>query len=96
MMYELFDLFTENFESSDVQVTVMSRLNNQMIQVIFRGDPDQVRQWFTEVRGEVVYMEVRKLYDTLTVMTFGVPHNGEIYKIERNTIDLEIEHLSYN
>jgi hypothetical protein len=97
MKYELFHFFTENFEveGMDLQVVIMTKLHNKMIQFTFRGESDQIHAWLSEVHGEVVFIEIRKLYDITQVLTYGVPYNGEIYKFERNSLDLETEHLSY-
>lgn len=98
MKYKLLDLFMEEFdaEHSDVQMTIMSKTNNKMIKVVFRAEAMIVRQWLAEIIGEVVFVEVRKLYDTLSIMTYGVPYNGEIHEFERNSLEIEMEYLSYD
>lgn len=95
--YSLLDLFIDEFEAAhmDVQMTIMTKLNKKMFQFTFRGEAELIRQWLAEVGGEIVFIEVRRLYDITTVMSFGVPHNGEIHKFERNSLELEIEHLGY-
>lgn len=97
MKYKLLDLFIEEFkaEHMDVQMTVMTKMNNKMIQFTFRGEAELIRSWLMEVYGEIVFIEVRRLYDVTTVLTYGVMYNGEIHKFERNSLELEIEHLGY-
>jgi hypothetical protein len=97
MIYKLFDLFYEQFGETDIQMIIMAKMcnNNRMIQYTLRGEPEQIRSWLSEVNGEVVHIEIRKLYDTLSIMSLGVPYAGEVYKVERNSFALETEHLGY-
>lgn len=97
MKYKLLDLFIEEFEAEnmDVQMTIMTKMNSKMIQFTFRGEAGLIRSWLMEIYGEIVFIEVRRLYDITQVLTYGVPYNGEIHKFERNSLELEIEHLGY-
>ena len=97
MKYKLLDLFVEEFDAAhmDIQMSIMTKLHNRMVQVTFRGESELVRQWLIEIYGEIVFIEIRRLYDATTVMSYGVQYNGEIYKFERNSLELELEHLSY-
>ena len=96
MKYKLFRLFMEEFNVKNDQVTIMTKIYNKMIQFTFRGDPEAVCSWLSEVCGEIVYIEICKLHNTTAVISYGIPYNGEIHKFERNSLELEIEHLNYD
>lgn len=97
MKYKLLDLFVEEFDAAhmDIQMSIMTKLHNNIVQITFRGEFELIRQWLAEVYGEIVFIEIRRLYDTTTVMSYGVPYNGEIHEFERNSLELEMEHINY-
>lgn len=95
-MYRIFNLFVEEVQTSDIQVVITYPIDKYMVQVTFRGETEQVRQWLDEIPDSngIVYMEIRSLYDVTKVLTYGTEHAGEIHKIERNSLELEFRHLS--
>ena len=97
MEHKLLDLFVEEFGDSDLQMIVMVKRHNdnKLVQVTFRGEFNLLHQWINEIHGETVFIEIKKLCDMTAIMTYGVQHHGEICKIERNSLALELEHLSY-
>lgn len=95
MRYELLHLFTKKFgNNNNVQMTIITQLDNKMIQIIFRGKPEQIHSWLSEVNGEIVFIEIHKLNNTTAVISYGIPFNDEVYKFERNSLDIEIEYLN--
>lgn len=98
MKFKLLDLFVEEIvaEYMDLQMIVMVKFCNKVIQFTFRGAPKLIRQWLEEVEGESLFIEVSRLYDVTTTMSYGVKYMGEIHEIERNSIALETEHFNYD
>ena len=79
----------------NIKMVLIVKQIDRMFQFTFKGEPEHIRSWLSEVRGEIMYIEIRMLYNTTAVMTYGVQHHGEIHKFERNSLALETEYLNY-